>query len=235
MTTISEIEALARDKLIEPTPRFWSSDEITKIIVAGIRDLWRSIVDLKAEHYLVVNDTDVYLGAGDSQLSGVPSDVHKVYLIEPRDVTDNSTNRGIAFLPKDYNHPEFRAARARGAIDAINDTILYSITSQGAPVGAPIIRTAPKVSSQINLSFSYVPSLGSAFTTNSVVPIPGEADNALMAWAVAFARSKESEDRSPDANWLSIYATEKQNLLESLGLRQLQEPEYVDAIFQSEW
>jgi len=57
----------------------------------------------------------------------------------------------------------------------------------------------------------------------------------LIAWTVAFARAKESEDRSPDPNWLSVYATEKAHLLGSLGLRQLQEPEFAQAMFSEFW
>ncbi len=56
-----------------------------------------------------------------------------------------------------------------------------------------------------------------------------------MAWTVAFARAKERDDRSPDPNWLAVYATEKSHLLESLGLRQYQEPTYVEAIYNNYW
>ena len=72
-------------------------------------------------------------------------------------------------------------------------------------------------------------------TSASNNPIPGESDNAVVAWTVAYARAKEREDRSPDPNWLAVYATEKQHLLQSLGLRQLQEPEFADAMFMSYW
>lgn len=231
---ISAIESLARLRLIETTPRFWTSDELVQIIVAGVRDLWRDIVDLKQEHYLTRNTTDVFFAADSDTLSGIPNDVHKVYMIEGLDLTTTSSNVGLQFKPLDYNHNNFQLARSRGAIDPSNDTIYYSITSQGAPVGAPIIYAAPKVTSRVNINFIYVPTLP-VLTADSFVPIPGEADNALVAWTVAFARAKEREDRSPDANWLSVYATEKQHLLQSLGLRQYQEPLYADATFQEYW
>lgn len=231
---ISDIEALARLRLVEITPRFWTSDELVQIIIAGIRDLWRDVVDLKQEHFLKVNTFDVYMDAEATQLRGVPADVHKVYLIEPRDLTTNGTNHGLIFKPLDYNHKDFQLARSREAIDAANDTIFYSITGQGAPINAPTIYVAPKVSSIVPIAFSYVPTLGQLLAS-SVIPIPGEADNALVAWAVAFARAKESDDRAPDANWLAIYGTEKQHLMQSLGLRQYQEPSYVDAEFEEYW
>lgn len=233
-TTIAQIETLARLRLVETTARFWTSDELVGIILAGIRDLWRAIVDLKQEYYLTVNDTDVFLASSATELSGVPTDVHKVYLIEPRDLSDSSTNKGVVFKPLDYNHHYFQGARSRAATDPSNETIYYAITGQGAPVGAPRIRCAPKVSSQLNVTFSYVPTLG-PLVSSSVVPIPGEADNALVAWTVAFAEAKEREDKSPDPNWLSVYATEKQHLMQSLGLRQFQEPTYAEAVFEEYW
>lgn len=235
-TLISSIEAQVRSRgLIETTASFWTSAELTDIISAGVRDLWRDIVDLKAEHFLTIDNTNVSLPSGTATLQGVPSDVHKVYLIEPRDTSiTNAVNTGLCFKPLDYNHPTFQASRSRDAIDPSNDTIFYAITAQGTPVGAPVIYVAPKVNSQVLISFCYIPSIGQ-LTTNSVVPIPGEADNALVAWTVAFALAKEREDRSPDPNWLAIFSTERQHLLQSLGLRQYQEPSYVDAMFSEYW
>jgi hypothetical protein len=216
-----------------PSP-FWTSDELIGIINAGIRDLWRDIVDLKQEHYLTIDATNVSMAANATSLTGVPADVHKVYLIEPRDLTTNGSNHGLLFMPRDYNHKDFQLARSRDAIDASNDTIYYAIHQQGAPVAAPTVLVAPKVTSAVNLSFCYVPTLG-ALTSSSTVPIPGEADNALVAWTVAFARAKETEDHAPDVNWLTIFATEKQHLLQSLGLRQYAEPSFVDAMFGDYW
>lgn len=232
-STVSTIETLARRKLQEISASFWTSAELVDDIAAGIRDLWRDIVDLKQEHYLY-KYTDAYLAAGSSQLSNVPVDVHKVYLIEAQDLTMNSTNVGLVFRPQEYNSDLFQQSRGREDIDPSNDTIYYAITGQGAPVGAPTIEVAPQVTSRVSLNFVYVPVLGT-IVSSTPIPIPGEADNALMAWTVAFARSKEREDRSPDPNWLAIYSTEKTHLLQSLGLRQYQEPTYVDAMFNSYW
>lgn len=231
---ISDIETLARQRLVEATPRYWSSQELTDIIIAGIRDLWRSIVDLKQEHFLTYDTTHVTYDPDSLVLTGVPSDVYKVYMIEALDLTSTSVNVGIQFKPKDYNHNDFQLARSRGAIDPANDTFYYSISSAGAPVGSPVIRVAPKTTSQVLINFCYVPTLA-AMTSSSSVPIPGECTNALVAWCVAYARAKENEERNPDPGWLSIYSTEKQNVLEGLGLRQYQEPLYVDALWQEYW
>lgn len=231
---ISDIEALARQRLVEPTPRYWTSQELTDIIIAGIRDLWRDIVDLKQEHFLTVNQNDVYFPPNSDRLAGVPDDVHKVYLIEAKHMEENSANVGLQFMPLDYNHRNFQLARSRPAIMPQNDTFYYSITAQGAPVGAPVIFCAPKTTQTLQIRFCYVPDL-QPMTSGDFIPIPGEANNALVAWTVAYARAKETDDRSPDQNWLSIYATEKMHLLESLGLRQYQEPLMADALFQEYW
>ncbi len=216
------------------TSPFWTSAELLGIINAGIRDLWRATVDLKQEHYLTVDEDNVTFEANSTTLSGVPSDVHKVYLLEPLDTTDSGSNQGLIFTPRDRNSGDFQGARSRSAIDPTNDTIYYAVTGQGAPVNAPTIYAAPQVSSTVSISFSYVPSLAT-LTGADTVPIPGEADNALIAWGVAFARAKEEDSRTPDMAWLSIYATEKGSLLQSLGLRDYSENTFVEAVFMREW
>lgn len=233
-TKISAIVTKARLRLLESTASFWSDDELAQLAIDGCKDLWRDVVDLKQEHYLVRNTTDVTFPASSISLQGVPTNVHKVYMIEVADPTANSVNQGLMFRPLDYNHKDFIAARTLDAIDPTNSTIYYAITGQGAPVNAPVIYCAPQVNSAVSLAFTYVPTLD-AMTADSFVPIPGEADNAVVAWTVAYARAKEREDRSPDPNWLGVYATEKQHLLQSLGLREYQEPTTVTALFEEYW
>ena len=242
-TLISSIETQVRRHLIEQTASFWTSAEIVDIITKGIFDLWRDIVDLKAEHYLTRDNTNVSLAAATATMTGVPTDVHKVYLIEPRDTTSSGSNKGLLFQPLDYNHPKFQAARSSDDVDPTNNTIYYAITGTGAPVSGDSITldgttiyVAPKVSSAVNISFVYVPTISTSdLESGDYVPIPGEADNALIAWTVAYARAKEREDRTPDPGWLSVYGTEKAHILQSLGLRQYQEPTYVDALFEAYW
>lgn len=233
---ISTIETQARRHLVETTASFWTSAEIIDIIQLGIKDLWRNMVDLKQEYFLTRDNTNVTLSASTSTLSGVPSDVHKVYLIEPRDTSDDSANEGLVFKPLDYNHAKFQSARSVDAVDPANNIIYYAITGAGGPVNAPTIYIAPQVDAAVNLSFVYVPTLADTdLESGDNIPLPGEVDNALIAWTVAFARAKEREDRSPDPNWIAIYATELQHLTQSLGLRQLQEPSYADAMFEDFW
>jgi hypothetical protein len=231
-TTISQIETLARTRLEELTPRFWSSAELTAIIIAGIKDLWRDVVDLKQEHFLTINEDDVTLPASDDELDGVPSDVHKIYLIEPLTAGQDDSNYNLEFEPLDYNHREFRVARALDAVEPKETAIYYATISAGSPVGAPTIKVAPQVTTAVALRFVYVPTISSSLVTGSDVPIPGDCDNALVAWTVAYARAKERDDRAPDPAWLSTYKGEKDRLVKSLGVRNLQEAEFVDPVFK---
>lgn len=230
-TTISTIESTARLRLDEVTARFWSSAELTAIIIAGIKDLWRSIVELKQEHFLTINQS-VTLSASTSTLSSVPTDVHKVYLIEPINAGDSAANVGLIFKPLDYNHPHFQAARASDAIDPSNNVIYYAIVSAGSPVAAPTVYVAPQTTAAVSLRFVYIPTISGALASASDVPIPGDCDNALVAWTVAYARAKERDDRAPDPAWLATYKGEKDRIIASLGQRQLQEPLIVDALFE---
>lgn len=232
-TLISAIETKVRLRLEEPVAKFWSSDELVGIIADGCRDLWRDVVDLKQEHYITIS-TSVTLAASTATMSSVPSDVHKIVMITPLDVSPTSANSGLSFKPADYNSDYFQGALSQAAVDPSNTVVFYAITGQGGPVSAPTIRVAPQVTSAVTLSFAYVPTLGT-LTSASTVPIPGEADNALVAWTVAYARAKEREDRAPDPNWLSVYATEKSHLLKSLDVRQYQEPLFAEALFESYW
>lgn len=241
-TVINAITPLARHHLIEESAAYWTDAELQGWTILGIRDLWRDITDLKQEYFLITDNSNVYLpatpvsasAAGVTFLTGVPPSVHKVYQIEPRDLSVNSSNHGLLFKPIKYNDNKFQLARSKAPIDPANDTIYYAIHGEQSPVRAPDIVCAPSVTSQVPISFSYIPSLGNIQATD-LNPIPGESDNALIAWTVAFARAKEREDRSPDPAWLAVYATEKQHLLQSLGLRQYQEPQYVPAEFEEYW
>lgn len=215
------------------TDNFWTDAELFEYAKLGTADLWESVIDLHHEHFLTLNSTDVSLASSGESLTGVPTDTFRIYLIE---ATDPSV-QGVQFIPRPVNHKDFISARWNGNQAAVSPTlgvvVYYCLTGAGAPNNAPIVRTAPKLSSSVALNFWYVPTLGLAqyVLDTSMNPIPGESDQALIAWIVAYARGKEREDRSPDPAWLTIYATEKQGLLASLTPRQEQAEEYVDSVF----
>lgn len=215
------------------TDNFWTDEELFEYAKLGTADLWESVIDLHHEHFLTLNSADVSLAASGEQLTGVPVDTFRIYLIE----TIDPSVQGVQFVPRPVNHRDFMTARWNGNQTPIAPTrgviVYYCLTGAGAPNNAPIVRTAPKLSSAITLNFWYVPTLGlSQFAIDtSTNPIPGESDQALIAWIVAYARSKERDDRSPDPAWLTIYATEKNGLITSLTPRQEQEAEYVDSVF----
>lgn len=236
-TPISSLITAARFHLKEPTARFWSDVELLGLATRGMTDLWAAVMDLHQEHFLTINVDDVTLASDATTLTGVPADTFRVHLIEPANTTETGTSRNIVFVPRDYNHKDFVAARAQSSTDPFGDlTIYYALTGAGSPIGAPTVQTAPMISSAIDLRFVYVPALGvSQYTVNTNNPIPGESDNALIAWIVGFARAKEREDRMPDPGWLAVYATEKQSLLTRMTPRQTQEPNVVDGLFEEYW
>lgn len=218
-----------RPQLRELTARFWSDAELLGIMKHGIRDLWGAILDVHGEHYLVVDETNVSLVAGAKQLSGVPGDCFRVQFLEPRDTSVNGTSPWLRFLPRKWNSPEFAEARSLTATDAnTGDVIYYAVSGEGSPIAAPVIRTAPALSSTLLIRLAYNPTI--TIGTNN--PIPGESDHALKAWTLAYAKAKEVGSGLPDAGWLSIYSTEKQSILTRIVPRQEQEPEYVSGMFE---
>lgn len=229
-TTLDAIVARARVHLIEPSASFWSDAELVQHAILGVSDLWRSIIDNYQDYFLTIDETNVTQDAGATSLSGVPTDVFRVKGIEPRVMND----RAMLYYPLDFSHPDFQRARAETATEPTNRTVYYDLIGTAAPVGAPTIRVAPMLTAQLELRLIYIPTLPT-LTGASDNPIPGETDNAVMAWVIAYARAKEREDRAPDSEWLSVYATEKQHILQVITPRQDDENDFVEALFESYW
>lgn len=232
-TAISSIVTQARRHLQETTAKFWTDDELVAIINRGIRDLYRAINDNYQDYFVTVDESNVTLESGDLQLSGVPADVGIVRGIEPRDL---DTYRAVFFRPKNYNHPDFQTARSQSQSSdpAQGVTIWWAVMGQGGPVAAPIIRTAPAISAQVPIRLTYVPLLTDVAAADNN-PVPGESDQALINWCVAYAKAKETSTNLPDAGWLQLYATEKQSILVSLTPRQTDEEEFSEAVFEDLW
>lgn len=235
-TLLSALETQVRYHLGAPSASdtYWASAELVALMNTGAHDLWRSVVTLGAKHICTLDTTNVYLAASGTSLTGVPADCAKVNMLEPRDMSSSGASRNLQFVPLPYNDPKFQAARSLDAIDPSSGTIYWDQIGAGGPIAAPTVVVAPMVSSQVLLALTYAPVLG-ALTAASTNPIPGESDQALIAWTVAYARAKEREDRGPDPNWLAIYATEKQNILVALTPRQDQESQVATAYFEELW
>lgn len=233
-TPFSDLVVDVRRQLNETSAVFWDDAEILAHLQRGAKDLWRRINDLFQAHFITLDESNVTAEIGTYTLTGVPSDVYRIVAIEPRLLGDASLTPGLIFMPRDFNSPEFREARARGNVKPQNQIVYYQLFTAGAPVAAPTIRIAPALSVAVNLTVLYNQVLvNSAMTLTDDVPIPGEADNALIAWGIAYCRAKEREDRSPDPEWLAVYATEKTNLITQITPRQIQEPEYVTGLFEA--
>ena len=229
-TLFSAIETTVRRDLKEASAGFWSQAELLQHMADGVKNLWGAITDLNEEHFLTVDETNVSLAADTATLTGVPADCFKVFLIEPRDTTSAGTAPHTLFIPKDYNHPDFINARAMTTQDpGAGLKVYYHVTGVGAPVSAPTVRIAPKLSSALNLRLVYVQTLATTdLEIGDANPIPGESDKAVHAYCMAFALAKEQEDKMPHPGWLNIYKTEKDGVLVRLSPRQVQEERVVD-------
>ena len=230
-TLISAIITNARKDLRETTANFWTDAELLVHALSGINDLWRAVVDLHQEHFLTVDDTNVSLAANTATLGGIPSNCFRIVSIEARDLSSSSAALGLEFVPRDWNHPDMVTARRQAAVDPQHQTIHYTVTGQGPPVGTLSVRVAPKLTSAANLTLAYIPTHGAAASSDNN-PIPGESDKAIQAWIVAHARAKEREDGSPDPDMLAIYKNEKDNIKVVLTPRQEQELETVEGMFE---
>lgn len=232
-TLLSSILTIVRASLMETTARFWTDAELISLANLGISDLWRGLNELQQKHFCTLDVTNVSHVAGATTLTGVPADLIRVHMLEPRSLT--GSHASLVYKPLPYEHPMFQSARAGDAIDPSNGGIIYwDQTTAGGPVAAPTVYVAPSVTTTVPLSLMYVPTLALIGAADNN-PIPGASDNAIAAWTISYARAKERPDRAPDPSWLQIYATEKKNLVVALDQRQVQEQETVDAMFESYW
>lgn len=230
-TLISALVTRARTTLLESTASFWTDAELLDHALDGINDLWGAILDLHQEHFFTNDESNVSLAASATSLTGVPADCFRVLNIEMRDLTTANAVQGLTFEPKDFSHADFQAARSLAAQDPNGSVVYYCLVNAGSPVAAPSILVAPKLTSAVNLRLVYNPTHGADEASDNN-PIPGYSDKAVVAWIIAYARAKEREDRSPDPEWLTIYSTEKRNLLTRLTPRQTQEPDVAEGLFE---
>lgn len=245
-TTTFDDTGLAGDSASAPsintsgiTSPYWTDQELLDILILGAKDLWRSVIDLHQGHFTtILDDQSCACPAGVANtmtaFTGVPADCFRILMIEPHylsDASSTSSQRWTYFKPKQIQSQAFQAARANSTVDPSQAmTVYYDLINAGSPVAAPSIVSAPPLSSSVAVRLVYVNTLGTLLESSNN-PIPGESDNALISWCVAWARAKERDDRSPDPAWIATYATDKQSLLTALTPRQEQEEEVVEGLF----
>lgn len=234
-TPLKAIVARTRTQILAPLvqtgavspDQFWTDEELLDHVIAGARDLWRALVDLHEEHFLKIDTTNVFYKSSDETLSGVPPDVLRVLAIQPRDTSQAGGSRYLRFLPRKYTSTDFLAALGRDAFDVtLPGSVFYAVTNAGSPVAAPLIYIAPKLTATVLLRLVYVPTLPATMDMDTMNPIPGESDHALMAWTASYALGKQNGDGPfvPDTTWLAVYSTEKQAILTISEPRQEQQP-----------
>jgi len=209
---------------------YWGDPEILLHLNNGAKILWRAIVDLYDHHFTVVDEENFFIEASTKIIYGVPETVHRITSLEPRVLGESNPNRSLIFKPANWNSDLFTQARAQAATSPTNAVIYYTLMAAGAPVGPPVIRIAPALTSSMLLTCTYVSTIA-PFDETDRNPIPGESDQALINYAVAQCRAKEREDSMPDPGWMALFATERTDLLVRLDKRQEQAPDIVEGMF----
>lgn len=232
-TLMSSIVLIARDRLNEPVPRFWSNAELLRYANRGVRDMHRQLGAAHQDYFHAIDVTVVH-PAGGTTLTGVPTNVTVINGLEPADTT--ASGNQVIYRRRDYNGDDFQSARARDAIDpGTAGIIFYAPTQAGGPVAAPVIYVAPKISAGLTLRLTYRPTVGAELVSTDPNPIPGESDNALVHWIVAYAKGRQTEKQRPDADELEMYQAEVSKILASITPRDVSEPEVVEAMFEEMW
>jgi hypothetical protein len=231
-TTIASIISQARQYLHEPaevTNGQWTDAELLLIVGNCVKDLYRGVKDTYQNFFFTLDESNVSLPANSFVLTGVPADAFIVLGIEPRDL---GSYGHIEFVRREFTHRDFRAARGLSArtLQQTGDTceIFYTEVGAGAPVSAPTIYAAPKLAAALLLRLIYVPTL----TLGANNPIPGESDQAIINWTVAYAKSKIREDQEPDPDWLELYKTEKIGVIVACSPRDESDVERVEDFFE---
>jgi hypothetical protein len=240
-TTLGAIVARTRVQILAPLvqsgaispDKFWEDDELLAHTVAGCKDLWRAVVDLHQDHFVRINTTLALPAAADA-LVGVPSDLFRILYLTPLTSSDSSPVRfrkaggGLTGI-------DFTAAMVRPSLDTIGTggLVYYALVNAGSPVMTPEIHTAPRVMARVPCRLVYVPTLPVSLTLDSINPIPGESDHALMAWTAAYALGKQNPDGTfaPEATWLQVYATEKESIKIVTEPRDASAPTIIRGVF----
>lgn len=238
-TNLGSIVARTRTQILAPLvqsgaispDQFWTDDELVGHVVAGCRDLWRAIVDLHQDHFVAVHTAAVLPAAADA-LVNVPTDLFRILYLQPRDVTESTPS--VRFRRASLASRDFTLALTRAAVDPSTggSVVYYALVNAGSPVMTPEIYVAPRVSTAVPIRLVYVPTLPGTLNANSINPIPGESDHALMAWCAAYALGKQADGSfAPDTTWLQVYSTEKEAIKVVTEPRDASSPQIVRGVF----
>lgn len=231
-TLMSQILVMARDRLNEPVPAFWSNPELLRYANAGVRDLWRRLGATNQNFFHQIS-VAVTQDINATQLTGVPTNVATIHGLEP---VDMQTFNSLYYRRKDYNHPDFMSARAANAVyPTSGGTVFYAPTQAGAPVAAPVILVSPMLSVQVALRLTFTPTIGTQLVATDPNPIPGESDKAIVDWTVAYAKGKQTKSQTPDKDVLALYMSEVESITGSQSPRDDSEPEVAEAMFEEWW
>lgn len=229
-TTFTTLISRVRTNLVSSaSDTFWTDAMIMAELNDGMWDLQKAINALYQDYYFTTTPSTVTIAANGTTLTGWPADVMVVRGLEP---ATPASYPFLEFVFKPYTSPEFMAARRLSAQDPTQIArMLVAITGAAGPVAAGTVYVAPAPSVAMTLRLTYIPTIAAKVAADNN-PIPGQSDKALIAYATAYLRARIREDQGPDPDWLSIYATEKQNLMVALAPRQEQDDQVAEGLFE---
>jgi len=230
-TTFTTLLGRVRTNLVSSgsSDTFYTDAMILAELNDGMWDLQKAINALYQDYYFTTTPSAVSIAANGTTISGWPTDVMVVRGLEP---AVPASYPFLEFVFKPYTSPEFMAARRLTAQDPTQlSRMLVAITGAAGPVAAGTVYVAPAPTTALSLRLTYIPTIAPKIAANDN-PIPGQSDKALIAYATAYVRSRIRDDQSPDPSWLSLYATEKQNLLVALAPRQEQDDQVAEGLFE---
>ena len=231
-TTLQTILTDSRAAINAQTDPFWSDPEILRYINRGIADVRRSINQTHQDYHFEL-DATVEHQPGVDTLVNVPVNCGVIYGLEVLDPTTHA----LVYVRRPWGSTEFHAARRPTAqVDPLTGGIVYyTPTGVGAPAAAPVIRVAPVVSAVVPLRLSYQPVPDITLGLNDIVPLPGNADEALIQWTTAFMVGRQRPDQQPDQTRMGLYNVEVQKILVASAPRDESDTETVEPLFEEYW
>jgi hypothetical protein len=230
-TTLQTILTDARAAINAQSDPFWSDPEILRYINRGIADVRRSINQTHQDYHFEL-DVTVEHQPGVDTLVNVPADCGVIYGLE---VVDRAAHP-LLYVRKDWQHASFQDARQRSGLDPLTGGIIYyTATGVGAPLAAPTIRVAPPVSAVVTLRLTYQPVPDITLGLSDNVPLPANADEALIQWTVAYMVGRQRPDQQPDATRMGLYNVEVQKIMVAIAPRDESETRTVEPLFEEYW
>jgi hypothetical protein len=240
VSTCQSIIDNARVHLNDPNKTFWSDAELLVHLNAGAKDCWRHVQNLLQDYFFqIIEDGTVTQDVNATTLTIATSPTPKIYKIQGIEPVTQANYPALNYFPRKYMHPDMVRARTADAVDPGScGPAYYAIAGRGNDA-LPTIYVAPKFTAQVPIRLVFTPGIGTLLIGDAN-PIPGESDQALENFIVAYAKPKETDEDgagqnpgTPDAGWLAMYKAERDSMCVSLDPRQEDQPDVAEGVHEN--